>query len=188
MKVYVIRHGQSETNVNKRYTGWSQVNLTQQGIDEAKSIRPILQDVKFDRIFSSDLIRAMQTAENAIPGCTYETDPMLREVGMGSLEMQPIDDVIADMRAKNTRELGYAMYGGESREDFLSRVTRFQEYLQTLDCENVAVFSHWGWIKELLNQILGFRIPNENIVGKNCCVAVFEYENAHWKLHSFINQ
>ena len=188
MRVYVIRHGQSETNVEKRYTGWSQVNLTQQGIEEAIRIRPLLEGVKFDKIFSSDLYRAMQTAESAIPGCTYETSPLIREVGMGSLELQPIDDVIADMRAKNTKELGYAMYGGESSEEFTQRVAQFREQLESLDCETVAVFTHWGWMKNFLQQVLKVKIANENIVGKNCAVAIFEYDRTNWKLHSFINQ
>lgn len=187
MKLYVIRHGQSETNLRRCFTGWSQVNLTQQGIEDAKRIRPLLKDISFDKIFASDLTRAMQTAENAIPGCTYETTPLLREVGMGSLELQPREEVLPDMQAKNTAALGYAMYGGESREVFNQRVTDFLRMVETLDCKNVAVFTHWGWLMELLTQVLEVKVPGNNIVGNNCLVAVFEYENAHWKLHSWIN-
>ena len=187
MKLYVIRHGQSETNVAGCFTGWSQVNLTQKGIDDARSVRPILEGIPFDKIYSSDLHRAMQTAENAIPGCTYETTPLLREVGMGALELQPREEVLADMRRNNTAELGYAMYGGESRETFDQRVADFRHMVEGLDCENVAAFTHWGWVMELLTQILEVKIPGNNIVGNNCLVAVFEYKNDHWKLHSWIN-
>jgi hypothetical protein len=113
MKLYLIRHGQSETNLRKCFTGWAQVALTEQGRAGAVGVRPMLEKIKFDKIYSSDLIRAMHTAELAIPGCAYETTPLLREVGMGSLELQPIAEVEADMREKNTRQLGYAMYGGD---------------------------------------------------------------------------
>ena len=188
MKLYVIRHGQSETNIKKCFTGWAQVNLTENGIQQAESIRPVLENISFDRVFSSDLHRAMKTAETALPGCKYETTPLLREVGMGSLEMQPIADVQADMKEKNTAQLGYGMYGGESREEFAVRVAEFRKMVESLDCENVAAFSHWGWLMELLTQVLEVKIPSGNITGKNCMVAIFEYENAHWKLHSWINQ
>ncbi len=187
MKLYVIRHGQSETNVKKCFTGWAQVNLTEQGVWDAERVRPILANIPFDKVFSSDLNRAMRTAEIALPGCAYETTPLLREVGMGSLEWQPIMDMQADMKEKNTAQLGYGMYGGESREEFAARVAEFRKMVQTLDCENVAVFSHWGWLMEMLTQVLEVRIPSGNITGKNCMVGVFEYENAHWKLHSWIN-
>ena len=70
MKLYLIRHGESETNLAGHYTGWSQVNLTEKGVRDAEGVRPIIQNIKFDNIFSSDLILAMKTAETAIPGCT----------------------------------------------------------------------------------------------------------------------
>ena len=187
MKLYVIRHGQSETNLKGCFTGWAQVNLTEQGIRDAQSIRPLLKNISFDKIYASDLRRAMKTAEEAIPGCCYETTPLLREVGMGSLELQPRESVLPDMRKNNTSELGYAMYGGESREVFDQRVADFRKMVETLEYENVAVFTHWGWMMELTTQVLEVKIPGNNITGNNCVVGVFEYKNNHWKLHSWIN-
>lgn len=187
MKLYLIRHGQSETNLRKCFTGWAQVKLTEQGEADALSVRPLLEKIRFDKIYSSDLIRAMHTAELAIPGCTYETTPLLREVGMGSLELQPIADVEADMQAKNTRLLGYAMYGGESREQLLQRAADFLKLVENGGHQTVAAFSHWGFIGAVLDQVMGITIPKMRMVCKNCTVCVLEYEKEMWKLHSWIN-
>ena len=85
MKLYVIRHGESETNLSGCYTGHLQVPLTEKGIKEAESVHPFLSGINFDKIYSSDLIRAKRTAEAAIPGCVYEETPLLREVDLGEL-------------------------------------------------------------------------------------------------------
>lgn len=187
MKLYLIRHGQSETNLKKCFTGWAQVNLTEQGRADAISVRPMLKDIRFDKIYSSDLIRAMYTAELAIPGCEYETTPLLREVGMGSLELQPIAEVEADMLAKNTRELGYAMYGGESKAELQRRAKEFLQLVQSRDGQTVAAFSHWGLIGAVLDQVFGITLPKKKMVCKNCTVCILEYEKETWKLHSWIN-
>ena len=187
MKLYIIRHGQSETNLKKCFTGWAQVKLTEQGEADAKSVRPMLEKIRFDKIYSSDLIRAMRTAELAIPGCPYEATPLLREVGMGSLELQPIAEVEADMKANNTSELGYAMYGGESKVQLRQRAKEFLELVQAQNCGTVAAFSHWGFIGAVLDEVFGIVLPKMRMVCKNCTVCILEYEKEQWKLHSWIN-
>lgn len=187
MKLYLIRHGQSETNLRKCFTGWAQVKLTEQGRADAVGVRPMLEKIRFDKIYSSDLIRAMETAELAIPGCVYETTPLLREVGMGSLELQPIKEVEADMLANNTRELGYAMYGGESKTELWQRAKDFLQLVASQNHKTVAAFSHWGFIGAVLDQVFGINLPKMRMVCKNCTVGILEYENGQWKLHSWIN-
>ena len=111
MKLYFIRHGESETNLAGHYTGWSQVNLTPKGVRDAEGIRPTLEGIKFDKIYSSDLIRAMKTAENAIPGCVYETSPLLREINLGSLAHKPF--LPADSEERKLTLDGFTAFGGE---------------------------------------------------------------------------
>lgn len=187
MKLYLIRHGQSETNLRKCFTGWAQVKLTEQGEADALSVRPLLKKIRFDKIYSSDLIRAMRTAELAIPGCEYEAIPLLREVGMGSLELQPIKEVEADMLAKNTRELGYGMYGGESKTELRQRAKDFLQLVASQNYKTVAAFSHWGFIGAVLDQVFGINLPKMHMVCKNCTVGILEYEKGMWRLHSWIN-
>ena len=50
MKLYVIRHGESENNVKTCFTGWMDVNLTEKGIADAHKAGELLRDVTFDRV------------------------------------------------------------------------------------------------------------------------------------------
>ena len=187
MKLYVIRHGQSQTNLERRFTGWSQVPLTEKGIEDAKKIRPILENVSFDRIFSSDLIRAMQTAETALPGCSYETLPLIREIKMGSLEMMPIDEALPAIKENNAGTLGYAMFGGESFVQFRARIAEFLDMVKGLDCENVATFAHGGLLTTMLSMVLGLDLRRGTVCCENCTVAVLDLKDGQWRLHSWIN-
>ena len=59
----LVRHGQSEWNAKNLFTGWKDVDLTQQGIAEARSAGEMLKtaEYRFDIAFTSDLIRAQKT-------------------------------------------------------------------------------------------------------------------------------
>ena len=186
MKLYVIRHGESETNKAHRWTGWLDVSLTEKGKQDALFARSILENVKFDKIYTSDLNRAIQTAEIALPGCGYETTPLIREMNVGNIAGKSSDALTPEMRRRIPEE-GYAHLGGESQEQFGSRIRKFMASLEALDCENVAVFSHAGCLKRMLSEVVGTLLPGKNVLCANCTVAVFEYTKGVWRLHSWIN-
>ncbi len=60
-KLILVRHGQSQWNLEERFTGWMDVPLSKKGIDEAKSAGIKLKDFEFDKIYVSHLLRAIQT-------------------------------------------------------------------------------------------------------------------------------
>ena len=186
LRLYVVRHGESETNLAKRWTGWMDVSLTGKGREDAKKAGDFLKNIEFDRVLSSDLRRAVQTAETALPGCVPETSPLFREIDLGSLAGQPLADLTAEQRARNA-VLGYVDFGGESKEQFRGRVRQAMEKLETLDCETAAVFTHGGWMRGLLDEVVGTYLPRKNIRCNNCAVAIFEVENGLWQLYSWIN-
>ena len=186
MKIYVIRHGESETNAAGRWTGWLDAPLTENGINDAKKASAILSDVCFDKVFSSDLCRAIKTAETALPEYEYEKSELLREIHIGTLENTLISDMTAEQRA-DVFENGYRNFGGESRLEFYNRIKTFMGRLEKLDLDNVAVFSHGGWLCGMLSQVFGVYVPRKNLLCNNCTVAIFEYQNENWRLHSWIN-
>lgn len=185
MKLYVIRHGQSQTNETRCYTGWSQVLLTQKGIDSAKSIRPLLENVTFDKIYSSDLIRAKQTLEAVLPGSSFEETPLLREIGMGSWENQPIASYSPEDKAVGAK-VGYDAWDGESRADFRQRIRDFMALAENSGCETVAAFSHRGWLMGMLDEVIGVQNTG-GVTCNNCAVAVFTCTDGIWRLYSWIN-
>jgi broad specificity phosphatase PhoE len=108
MIVYVVRHGESETNKNKTWTGWLDAPLTEKGREEAASIRWILSKTDFEKVYSSDLIRAKNTAEIAIPGCEYESLAELREINVGDLAGKPSSAVLDENNQPRNKD-GYSV-------------------------------------------------------------------------------
>ena len=53
--------------------------------------------------------------------------------------------------------------------------------------ENIAVFAHGGVLRKALDVVLEVEVPRKNMLCKNCAVAIFEYSNLKWNLHSWIN-
>ena len=186
MKVYIVRHGQSINNRDKLWSGWMDIPLTEKGVTDAQKAGKVLSGVVFDKIYSSDLIRARQTLETALPGCDYETSPMLREVATGDITGKPILP-FTDEELRQMSEKGYAAFGGETREEFRGRVEGFMQKLEKSEFETVAIFSHAGWLRTFLNLVIGVNLPRDSVRCKNCTVGIFEYEKGQWSLHSWIN-
>ncbi|MGI9527348.1 MAG: 2,3-bisphosphoglycerate-dependent phosphoglycerate mutase [Weeksellaceae bacterium] len=63
MKLILVRHGQSQWNLENRFTGWKDVDITEKGKEEALKAGEILKDEKIDIAFTSKLIRAQHTLE-----------------------------------------------------------------------------------------------------------------------------
>ena len=187
MKLYVIRHGQSETNLKKVYTGWFDAALTESGESDALFAREKLSGIKFDKVFSSDLSRAIKTAEIALPYHNPLTTSLLREIDVGTLANKFIASLTENTKA-TIRAKGFSEFGGEGHEEFHERIHNFLELVKNCEAENVAAFSHNGFILHMLDIVLGINVPKRNIVCGNCAIYIFEYFGDTWKLHSIINK
>lgn len=186
MRVYVIRHGESETNQSKKWTGWLDVHLTEKGREDAQKAGAFLAGVVWDRIYTSDLVRARETAEIAIPGCQYETSELLREINVGNIANKPLS-VLTAAQKNRAAQIGYTDFDGESKEQFYKRISGFLKRLEGFSCENIALFSHAGWLRGALDTVLGVELPRGRVCCNNCTVAIFEYLDGKWQLHSWIN-
>lgn len=93
MNIYIVRHGQTLFNYLERVQGWSDSPLTSLGVEQGKLVAEHLSDISFDKIFSSDLKRAIDTAnyivEEQNTSVTIETTNLLREAYYGSFEGGP---------------------------------------------------------------------------------------------------
>ena len=186
MRVYIIRHGESETNKESRWTGWLDVTLTEKGIDDARRAGRLLSDVEFDKLYSSDLVRAKMTLETALPSQDYEISTALREVNVGSIAGKPIVP-FTDEEKKSMSVMGYATFDGETREEFRGRVESFMKMLEKSGYRTVGIFCHAGWQKEFLRLVLGVGLQTNKVRCKNCTVAIFDFNESNWMLHSWIN-
>lgn len=90
MKLYILRHGETDLNVQGRLQGWLDAPLNENGVRAAAETGRALREIRFDRAISSPLRRAVETArlilaENASQP-PVETDGRLREISFGDWE------------------------------------------------------------------------------------------------------
>jgi len=93
----LIRHGQTDWNLEGRYQGQSDVPLNETGLAQAGSLITKLNGHSFNAIYSSDLKRARQTAEPIakLLGLDVQIEPRLREINQGEWEGVLVDEIKA---------------------------------------------------------------------------------------------
>ena len=147
MKIYLVRHGETDWNNEKRLQGWADISLNAKGVKEAEEVAEKLKDVHFDDAFCSDLERAEVTAETILKGRDMEVqmDPRLRELGFGPHEGTLYNNARTD-ESQPLHELFVhpdkyvPEFGGEPLNYLSARAEAFQ--LSTLDmiqAQNPAV-------------------------------------------------
>lgn len=185
MFLYIVRHGQSASNAVRRHSGQDNAPLTEKGIEDAKRAGERLAGIRFDRVYASDQLRAMQTAKNALPLCEPILDRRIREIDVGTLTGQLIDDCRAkygEYYDEIVRERHFSAFAGEDHRDQYERVIEFIKMLEKTDCENVAVFTHGGAINCFIEYALGIPMSERRIKVENGSVTVFEYADGKWRL------
>lgn len=185
MLLYMIRHGESEGNISGVVGGCrSIIGLTERGIEDAKKAGEKISEIKFDRVYSSTLKRAIQTCKTALCGCEPILVENLREGDTGILDGRPISECIeqyGEAYLRANKENDAKAFGGESRQEIKERVRRFLELLEKEPCENVAAFTHEGIIRRM------YEIVTDNLEcterrWQNGAVCVFLYDGEKWSL------
>lgn len=148
----LVRHGQSEWNVQHRMTGHTDVALTDMGRAQARQIAPHLAQLAvaqpFDTVWSSDLQRAVETATLALG--PPRLDRRLREIDFGNWEGIAFPDLPADAVRALRDFTTFAAPAGESAAAMVARVCAF---VDTLPSGHHAVFTHGGVIRALLQTV-----------------------------------
>lgn len=154
MTVYLLRHGQTQGNLERRYIGRTDQPLCPQG-RAALEGRPPLPPV--DRIFVSPLLRCRQTAALLYPGQEVEIVPGLRECDFGAFEGRTYDELKDDPAYRHWLDTAGAAAppGGESRADQQARTLRAFRALAAACGQNdrVALVVHGGAIMCLLEAL-----------------------------------
>ena len=179
-KLILIRHGQSIWNAENRFTGWTDVELSDKGIKEAEDAGRELKDVKFDVIHTSNLIRAKRTAEIVLSANSASFDVetkidwRLNERNYGSLQGQNKAETAEKHGSEQVRiwrrSFDVAPPDGESLEMTAKRTIPYfkEEIISDLEAGmNVLVSAHGNSLRSIVmyierispSDIVSFEIP-----------------------------
>ena len=179
-KLVLLRHGQSQWNLENRFTGWRDVPLTEKGIQEAKNAGLLIKknNIIIDKVFSSVLERANKTAEIAITeagiislidgeNVYYTKNQKLNERDYG--------DLVGLNKAETAEKFGKEQVhiwrrsydvpppNGESLKDVVSRVSPyFENEIEPLimDNKNILISAHGNSLRAILIKV-GLYKPEE---------------------------
>ena len=151
--ICLVRHGQSSHNLRKLVAGQLPSYLTRQGQEDAQVVASLLKDLRFDLIYSSDLLRALQTAEIITKflklGCPIRVSSLLRELDYGRFTQRPVRETFVFLDYRRHRDRSYP--GGEGFGDLKRRANVFAERLRLqLRGRSVLITAHAGTIRMLL--------------------------------------
>ena len=158
--ILAIRHGETRWNAEERFQGHEDSPLTANGRRQVTALGQRLQQMAFDRLISSDLGRARETAAiiARFTGHTVETEPRLRERNYGVLEgltIPEIKAVHADVLARfHMDDPAYVIPGGESHQMHYDRnIDWLETHLAAHPGSTVAIVGHGGVLDSLFRYV-----------------------------------
>ena len=198
-RLVLLRHGQTDYNVGGRMQGHLDSMLTETGVEQAASVAPEIARLVPDRVISSDLKRAVDTADlvSAACGLPVKYDARLRETHLGEWQGRTVAEIedgwpgaIATWRS----DPGWAPPGGESRIEVVRRslpvVEELDEEFATGDPDTTVVLvAHGGLIAGLVCGLLALPTASWPAIGGigNCRWAALARRSDHprWRLAGY---
>ncbi|MBI2329017.1 MAG: histidine phosphatase family protein [Chloroflexi bacterium] len=161
-RLLLVRHGITEFNSSRRFAGHSDVELSAEGYRQVERLRDRLTNEKIDAVYSSDLRRALVTAEVISP--EHKTDIVvcseLREINYGDAEGLTFEEIghhhpeLAESITNFSLELSFP--GGESFKGFIARTCQFLDRLnEHAQEQTILIVSHGGALRTLVCDLLG---------------------------------
>ena len=173
MKVYIVRHGQVPHNALKQYNS-NDEDLTALGFRQVEVLREKIQDMEFDIVIASPLLRTVHTADILT---NYDdsliTDDRLKERDCGDLSGKPLE---VTNREEYWNYYSTIQYGtSENIKEFFNRVYNFLDELKTKNYESVLIVAHSGISKAFSGYFEGIKdgkFLNRGL--KNCEIKEYE--------------
>jgi 2,3-bisphosphoglycerate-dependent phosphoglycerate mutase len=189
----VIRHGETEWNLKGLHQGILDSPLTDKGREQACKLAELLQKDSFDMFYSSDLGRAVQTAQIIAASIHLNIvyDQRLRERNLGRLGGQTLNRFQAEdpegWARYVKRDPDYIVPGGESASQAYARsIACFEEWAHKLPDHNILVVTHGFILEYLLRYTLGIPLDQKiRFSLKNCGINRFSKIGNEWVLDTW---
>lgn len=161
-KLFLVRHGQSQWNLENRFTGWKNIDITEKGKEEAEKAGEFLKNEKIDIAFTSDLIRAQHTLDIILEEIGKTNLPIIRDKALNERSYGNLEGLNKAETAKKygdeqvhiwRRSYDVAPPGGESLKDTCNRVIPY--YKKNIEPkleqgENVLIVAHGNSLRALV--------------------------------------
>ena len=182
MKLYIIRHGQTDWNVEGKIQGRQDIPLNDMGRRQARALADGMKSRPVASVYSSPQKRAMETAE-AIAGplgLTVKAVPQLMEIGYGDWEGRSAEDILT-----TDRELYESWWqhpatvappGGETLNQVDERCRQAWDMIRSGMKGDTAVVAHGGTLAHFIVHLLKGQPDAEEIVVGNASITTVEYD------------
>jgi broad specificity phosphatase PhoE len=194
MNIYIVRHGETRKERIFNLDGHPDGELTNIGLKQAHLTGNHLSKVRFNAIYSSDLKRAVQTAEII---SSYQQDihvgidKQIREINMGVFHTSSEDQIRKDYPEFYNeflkKDTDFRYPEGESGEEVLIRTLNFLKSIKLKEFDNICIVCHGGVIRSVISHFLGLpQYKRFNLYPFNCGISLlrYEYENDNFKVIS----
>jgi len=163
IRLYLIRHGETDWNKERRFQGWTDLALNDNGISQAVALGERFKNTKIDEIYSSPLNRAMKTAEGISKAIGKEIilNEKFKEINFGEWEGLTASE-ISKKYGKDFDDFMLKPEGGTfpGEISFDAVTERVKEGLDSIlkdkDNMNIVIVSHGGIVRLIIKYLMGF--------------------------------
>ncbi|MDV5355142.1 2,3-diphosphoglycerate-dependent phosphoglycerate mutase GpmB [Enterobacter asburiae] len=188
LQVYLVRHGETHWNAERRIQGQSDSPLTDKGETQARQVAERAKALGITHIITSDLGRTRRTAEIIadICGCDVTLEPRLRELNMGVLERRPLDSLTEEEEGWRRQLVNGTADGripeGESMQELSERMhAALATCLDLPQGSRPLLVSHGMALGCLVSTILGLPAYAERRLRlRNCSISRIDYQQSPW--------
>ena len=178
----IVRHGETEWNAAGRIQGHTDIGLSSNGVDQARSLGKRLLGLSIDVAYSSDLRRTSETAKLALSDrdVVLHQTPMLREYHKGEFEGMTLSEIKEQFPGEYPKylekNLDYAPKGGESTREVSARISQIIGKIKSEHIEQtVLIVSHGGVLRSAMVSLLGMPLEgNWSFVFGNCGLTIVD--------------
>lgn len=182
MKLYIIRHGQTDWNIARKIQGRQDIPLNERGHFQAQCLGKAMENRPITAVFSSPQIRAMETAIAVASPAGVPVIPVkdLMEINYGVWEGKTEEELLRDDRALYEAWWSHpaetAPPEGESINQVNERCRQAWKEIKPQLTGDAAIVAHGGLLAHFMEQLLGSESIAASTVAHNASITTIEYE------------
>lgn len=193
MEIYLIRHGECCGSTSEYYDMTKRTMdppLTEKGVLQAQKLAERLSSVRFDKIYTSDLIRAIDTTTiiNKKICSGVVTSALFREIDMGDIYTKSWNGYpgIYEQWKQHKEDIAYP--DGENGADVWKRCKPGIDDIISHNYDRTAIVCHGGTIRSVICGLLDIPQQKRFLFGsppENCSISIIKWQNGEFILHTF---